>query len=83
MIDLKVCMEHAPAESDPISMSILSSAPVSLLRKKIGKRLNLDAFCLYTGKRVESGYERVALINEDEEVGWWLTSGDHVLVVKV
>ena len=70
-------------DSDPnqnISMAVLPSTPVHLLRKKICKRLDLGPIELYTCKNDESGVSPIAKMTDGQEVGWWVVEGDTVVV---
>lgn len=74
-------------------MSILPSAPVSLLQRKIAKKLGRDPHetSLYTVRRIQSttepqggdqdvwSNEKVARV-EDGEVGYWFEDGDGIMI---
>ena len=60
---------------------MLPSAPTTLLRKKITKRMdNGNGVTLYTVRQADRGLEKVAEIIDGHDVAWWLSEGDTVLV---
>lgn len=62
-------------------MTILPSAPVALLRKKISRRVQSETgLTLWTGKENGQAYVKVAEMEDGQEVGWWLSDGDVVVV---
>lgn len=74
-------------------MTILPSGPISLLKRKIAKKISKDPedVSLYTVRRTQSASEsqedevevwtneKVARV-EDGEVGYWFDDGDGVMV---
>lgn len=66
-----------------IDMTILPSAPVALLRKKVSRKVQTEShLTLWTSMVRGEGYDRVAEMQDGQEVGWWLSDGD-VVVVEV
>jgi len=78
-IDLTAIQLHLN-EGTRDEMSILPSAPVTLLRKKITKRVGGKAATLWTVRPTGDDYEKVAEIQDGHDVAWWLNDGDMVLV---
>jgi hypothetical protein len=58
-------------------MAILRSAPISLLRKKIAKRLN-EGVVLYTVRETDGAMSKVAQVDDGQQVDWWYSPGDAV-----
>lgn len=82
-----------PADQPSFTLTILPSAPVTLLRRKIAKKMSQDpdGVSLHTTRRSESSIvpqaddqevwvnEKVARV-EEGEVGYWFDDGDGVMI---
>jgi len=60
-------------------MRYLPSAPMTLLRKKIAKRLGTSVV-LWTVRHLDGETEKVAEMTDGHDVAWWLNDGDGIIV---
>lgn len=89
----RVALHVYAVDAEAASMSVLPTAPIALLRRKIAKKLERPVanVLLYTVRRTQTGHgssadsaqvwanEKVVQV-EDGEVGFWFDDGDGVLV---
>lgn len=78
-------------QKEGFTISLLPSSPFALLKRKIGKKVGLqaDGFGVYTVRRTagdgggenEEVWTREKVVQVEEgEVGYWLEDGDGVIV---
>lgn len=63
-------------------MTVLRSAPISLLRKKIAKRVN-EGVVLYTVHETDGVLSKVAQVDDGQQVDWWYSPDDAVWADRV
>ena len=70
--------------SQPIDIQILPAAPISLLKRKIGRAIGLPAseISLWTARSDgdQGEREKIAKVEEGYEVSWWVNHDDWLIV---
>jgi len=90
-IELMKALHIYPSTSDAFTLSVLPSAPITMMRRKIAKKLNtdIDRLQLWTIKRVQTMnidgdrevWDRAKVMEVgDGEIGFWFDDGDGVIV---
>jgi hypothetical protein len=80
-----------PPSSDPFTLPLLPTAPITMMKRKIAKKLNadVDRLKLWTVKRIQTDksdesqevWDRMKVMEvEDGEIGFWFDDGDGVIV---
>ncbi|KAL7420773.1 hypothetical protein Q5752_004725 [Cryptotrichosporon argae] len=63
---------------DIVDFKVLPSSRVSVLRKKMERRAG-RAGTLWTARPEGDAWERASELEDEAEVGWWVSDGDHLV----
>ena len=90
-LELMKALHIYPSTSDAFTLSVLPSAPITMMRRKIAKKLktDIDRLMLWTVERVQKKntdegqevWDRAKVMEVgDGEIGFWFDDGDGVIV---
>ncbi|WOO83040.1 Tubulin-specific chaperone E [Vanrija pseudolonga] len=72
-----------PPSGETLTLRLLRTAQVAVLKKRVAKQMHLDAVAIFTARPAlfEGMWEPVEEMDEGVELGMWLSDGDTVLAV--